>query len=122
MQNSLEDVNQLKQEITHWEKQSCHLQDLLDQKDSFLQDLLSGPNHTLLHNLLKDVQYWRERHARLTQFVDHAMEDLQGLLKEDFATVFPHNVPWVIFLFIFVCRVVFERLKVELVVAHREDL
>lgn len=68
------------------------------------------------------MQYLRERHARLTQFVDHVMEDLKGLLKEAFATVFPHNVPWVVFLFISVWRVVFERLKVELVVARQEDL
>lgn len=35
--------------------------------------------------------------------------------------LFPHNIPWVVLHFIFVCRVVFERLKVELVVAHRAD-
>ena len=54
---NLEDTNLLNQEVTHWERHKRHLQVLLDQKDSFMQDLLDGPSHMLMHNLLKDVQY-----------------------------------------------------------------
>lgn len=61
-------------------------------------------------------------HARLTQFANHALEDLPGLLKEAFATVFSHNAPWDVSHFISVCRVVIERLKYELVIAHWVDL
>lgn len=35
-----------------------NLEVFLDQKEPFLQNLLNGPNHILLHNLLKDAQYW----------------------------------------------------------------
>lgn len=87
----------------------------------FLQGLLNEPNHTLLYNLLKDVQYWRESHAHLAKFVDHVAEDLSGLLKEAYADLFPHNIPWAIFHSISICRFVFERLKVDLLVAHRAD-
>lgn len=48
------------------------------------------------------------------------MEDLLGLLKEAFAAVFAHNIPWSVFHFISIFSVIFERLKVELVIAHRE--
>lgn len=71
----LENTNLLKQENNHRERHNGHLQRIIDQKEIFLKDLLDGPYHTLLQNLLKDAQYWRERHARLTQFVEHAMED-----------------------------------------------
>lgn len=49
------------------------------------------------------------------------MEDLPDLLKDAFVEVFPHNVPWVVFHFIYVCRVVFYRLKDEIIVSHRAD-
>ena len=64
----LGDANLLKQEIDHWERHNGHLQRFLDQKETYLRDLLDGPDHILLHNLLKDMQYWREKNARLTQF------------------------------------------------------
>lgn len=115
-----EDIRGLKDQA-HKERHNGDLERLLDQKETFLRDLLDGPDHTLLHNLLKDAQYWRERHARLTQFVEHAMEDLPELLKEAFVVVFSYNVPWVVFPFVFVCRVVFDRVKVELIIAHRVD-
>ena len=88
-------------------------------KETFLQGLLQGPSLTLLHNLLNDVQYWRESHARLAKFVDHAIEDLPGMLKEDHADMFLHNTPRVIFHFIVVCMVIFKRFKVDIHVAHR---
>lgn len=114
----MEDINQLKKEITYWEIHNCHLQILLDQKESFLQDLLSGPNHTLIHNLLKMAQYWSDRHAHLAKFVDRALEDLPGLLKEAYTDMFPHNTPWVVFHFMSVCKVVFGRIRFDLLVAH----
>ncbi|XP_050904656.1 uncharacterized protein LOC127118487 [Lathyrus oleraceus] len=110
----LENTNLLKQGNDHWVRHNGYIQSLLDQKETFLRDLLDASHHTLLHNLLKDAQYWREMHARLTQFVEHAMEDLPELLKEAFAVVFLHNVPWAIFHFIYVCRVIFDRLKLSL--------
>lgn len=60
-------------------------------------------------------------HARLTRFAEHAMEDLPDLLKDAFVEVFLYNVPWAVFHFIFVCRVVFDKLKVEIIVAHRAN-
>lgn len=45
---SLEDRNRLKDEATHWETHNRHLQVLLDQKEAFVQDLLSGPIYSLL--------------------------------------------------------------------------
>lgn len=90
----------------------------MDQKESLLQDLLNGPNHTLLHNLLKDAQYWNDRHTHLAQFFIHALEDLHGMLKEAYDVMFPYNTPWVVFHFISVYRVVFERFEVDLLVAH----
>lgn len=62
---NLEDTNLVNQVVTYWERQNHHLKVLLDSKDSFLQDLLNGPNHTLMHNLLKDAQYWGDWHAGL---------------------------------------------------------
>lgn len=60
-----------------------------------------------------------EKHARLTQFVEHAMEDLPELLNEAFVVVFLHNVPWVVFYFISICRLVFDRVKSEAIVARQ---
>lgn len=114
----MEDRNQLKEEAIHWETHNRHLQVLLDQKEVFLQDLLSGPNHSLLYNLVKDAQYWNDRHARLVKCVDGALEDLLGLLKNLYADMFPHNTPWVVFHFVSVCRVEFERIKVDLLVVN----
>lgn len=65
-----------------------------------MQDLLSEPNHTLLHNLLKDAQYWSDRHTHLAKFVDCVLEDLPGLLKEAYTDMFPHNTPWTTFYFV----------------------
>ena len=76
MHKDLENINLFKQDTDHWERHNGHLQRLLDQKEAFLRDLLDVPDHTLSHNLLKDPQYWRERHAHLAQFVEHAMKDL----------------------------------------------
>lgn len=108
----------LDQEVTQWERKSRHLQILLDQKEAFLQDLLDGPNQTLLRNLVKDAQYWNDRHARLTQFSVHALEDLPKLLEDAYDVIFPHDTPCFVFHFVFVCRVVFKRLQVDHVVAH----
>lgn len=55
------------------------------------------------------VQYWKDRHARLAQFVSHALEDLPKLLEEAYDMIFPHDTPWVVFHFVSVCRVLFER-------------
>lgn len=115
---NLEDTNMLNQEVTHWERHNRHLQVLLDQKDSFLQDLLNGTNHMLLHNLLKDAQYWSDRHARLAQFVVHALKYFPKLLEEDYDVIFPHDTPWVVFHFVYVCRVVFRRFQVNHIVAR----
>lgn len=115
---SLEDRNQLKEEATHWETHSRHLHVLLDQKEAFLQDLLRGPNNSLLYNLVKGAQYWNDRHAHLVKFVGHALEDLPGLLKKAYADMFPHNTLWAIFHFVLVCRVVFERINAYLLVVH----
>lgn len=52
---NLEERNQLKEEATQWEIQSRHLQVLLNQKEEFMQDILGGPNHSLLRNLIKDA-------------------------------------------------------------------
>lgn len=75
-----------------------------------MQDLLAGPNHTLLRNLVKDAQYWNDRQTRLAQFIVHALEDLPKLLEDAYDFIFPHNTPWVVFHFVSVCSVVFKRL------------
>lgn len=117
MHKNLEDTNLLNQEVTHWERHNYHLQVLLDQKDSFLHDLLNKTNHTLLHNFLKDAQYWNDRHVRLAQFVVHTLEDLPGLLNEAYDVLFPYDTLWVVFHFISFCRVVFKRFHDDHVVA-----
>lgn len=79
-----------------------------------MHDILSGPNHSLLHNLIKDIQYWTDRHSRMAKLSDQALEDLPGLLKKAYADMFPHNTPWVVFHFVSMCRVVFESIKDDL--------
>lgn len=54
----------------------------------------------------------------MAKFVDHALEDLPGLLKEAYTDMFPYNTPWTVFYFVPVCRVVFERFKVDLLADH----
>lgn len=115
---NFEDTKLLNLEVTQWEKHNRHLQVLLDQKDSFLQDLLNRTNHTLLHNLLKDAQYWNDMHARLAQFVVHALKDLPKLLEAAYDVIFPHDTPWDVFHFVSVCRVVFQRFQGDYVVAR----
>lgn len=60
---NLESTNLLKQDNDLLQMHNGHLEFLLDKNETFLNDLIDGSDHTLLHNLLKDVQYWRERHA-----------------------------------------------------------
>lgn len=69
-------------------------------------------------NLVKDAQYWNDRHVRLAQFAVHALEDLPKLLEDAYDVIFPHDTPWALFYFVSVCRVVFKRLHADHVVAH----
>lgn len=115
---NFESTKLLDQEVTQWEMKIRHLQVLIDQKEAFLQDLLDGPIHTLLRNLVKDAQYWNGRHDRLAQFVVHALEDLPKLLEDAYDVIFPYDTPWDVFHFVSVCRVVFQRLQADHVVTH----
>ena len=90
------------------------MQVLLDQKEAFVQDMLSGLNHSLLRNLVKDAQYWADRHTLLAKFSNQSLEDLRGLLKKAYDDMFPHNTLWPIFHFVLVSRVVMERIKFDL--------
>lgn len=79
-----------------------------------MQDILNGPSLSLLHNLVRDAQYWTDRHARLAEFASQSLEDIPGLLKKAYADMLPHNTPKTIFHFVSVCRVVMERIKSDL--------
>lgn len=111
---NLEKRKQLKEEATQWEIHSRHLQVLLDQKEEFMQDILNGLSLSLIHNLVRDAQYWTDRHARLAEFASQSLEDLPGLLKKAYADMFPHNTPKTVFHFVSVCRVVMGRIKPDL--------
>lgn len=111
---NLEERNQLIEEATQWEIQSCYLQVVLDQKEAFVQDIQSGPNLSLFYNLIKDAQYWTDMHALLAEFANQSLEDIPELLKKAYADMFPHNTLWAVFHCISVCRVVMERIKSDL--------
>lgn len=76
---------QLMEENSYWEGIGCHLEFLLDQRETFIQDLIQGRNQRLIQNLLQNAQYWREKHLNLEEFADIVIEDIHEKLKMAFS-------------------------------------